>query len=156
MTAGSAPREVVSSLCRRVSQPWHTSEGSAPMNAVFHGLGTGLLFFPYRNPCTCFQKWRSNVNFHGLFIARPYREKEKKWLKCNFTKYFVFKSFHCVGKKEREEPLYSLCCLDSQTKRVACRKSRLSGSSLLTKSMNFEANFKYTLLTEIYCGGDYI
>ena len=48
------------------------------------------------------------MNFHGLFIAQPYREKEKKWLKGDFTKYFVFKSSHCVGKKEREKSLSSL------------------------------------------------
>lgn len=75
-------------------------KGHTPWMRSFMALVQGSYFF--------LQKWRSNVNFHGLFIARPYREKEKKWLKGDFAKYFVFKSSHCVGKKEREKSLSSL------------------------------------------------
>lgn len=50
------------------------------------------------------------------------------------------------AKRKEKKSLYSLCCLDSHAKRVARCKLRLSGSCLLTKSMNFEANFKQTLL----------
>ena len=49
VAASAAPREVGSCVCGLVSRPWHGREGSYPMNAVFHGPGTGLLFFSYRS-----------------------------------------------------------------------------------------------------------
>lgn len=75
-------------LAGRVN-PWMWS-----FTAVVQGL---YLFL--QKTLACFQKWWSNVNFHGLFIALPYRQKEKKWLKCNFTKYFVFKKLSLCGQK---------------------------------------------------------
>lgn len=90
-----------------VCEDWYLSldtagKGQTPWMQSFMTMVQGPYFFLQR-PFTCFQKWRSNVNFHGLFIALPYREKEKKWLKCDFTKYFVFKKLSLCGQKGKRK-----------------------------------------------------
>lgn len=115
-------------------------------------------YFFLQKPFTCFQKWRSNVNFHGLFIALPYREKEKKWLKCDFTKYFVCKKLSLCGQKGKRKVTVFI---------VLSRLSHKEGSVLQIKIVQpLPADKKYEFWGQLQTnpseqkyivgGGDYI
>ena len=130
-----------------------TGKGQSPSMAPFMAVAQGPYFFPTETlhllsevTIKCELSW---------FIYSSALERERKEvIKMRFYKIFCFlKSFHCVGKKEREKSLHSLCCLDSQTKRVACCKLRLSGSCCWQKVRNLRPTSNRPFWTEIYWGG---
>lgn len=61
-----------------------------------------------------------------------------------------------MGKRGKEKSLYSLCCLDSQTKRIACCKLRLSGPSMLTEKYEFRAQLQISPFEQKYMGRLYL
>lgn len=141
-TANAAARDAASSVWGLVSRPRHGREGQTPWMPSFMAMVQGPYFF-LQKPFTCFQKWWSNVNFHGLFIALPYREKEKKWLKCDFTKYFVFKKLSLCGQKGKRKVTVFIVLSRLLNKEGSVLQNQIV--QLLPadkKSMNFEANFK--------------
>lgn len=61
-----------------------------------------------------------------------------------------------MGKRGKEKPLYSLCCLDSQTKRIACCKLRLSGPLHADRKYEFRAQLQISPFEQKYMGRLYL
>lgn len=133
-------------LCVRTGISALTRQGRVipPWMRPFMPLVQGSYFF--------LQKWWSNVNFHGLFIARPYREK-KEVIKRRFYQIFVSKAL-IVWAKRKESPCLSCFCLDSPTKEGSVLQIQIVRLfACWQKEWILRPTSNKPFWTEIYCGG---